>query len=172
MQAGSVIGVDRGLYAHYGILMDDGDVVHYTSKASDISGDMEVRKTGIDHFLRGAEKVWRMIFPSETEMQTLLAERFDSITGAVAGSIESSIGVALELAGAIGRELAVSAIMKHYRVYPPEEVQRRALSRVGERKYNLAFRNCEHFAVWCATGLHASQQVEGVLRGGTALVAA
>lgn len=172
VQAGSVIGADRGLYAHYGILMDDGEVVHYTSKTSDVSGDMEVRKTGIEHFLRGAENVWRMILPSETEMQALLTQRFDSITGAVAGSLDSSIGTALGLAGAIGRELAVGAIMKHYRVYPPEEVQRRALSRVGERKYNLVFRNCEHFAVWCATGLYASSQVEGVLRGGASLVTA
>lgn len=35
----------------------------------------------------------------------------------------------------------------------------RALSRVGESSYDLVFNNCEHFARWCCTGDHASEQV-------------
>ncbi|MCA1991893.1 MAG: lecithin retinol acyltransferase family protein [Coleofasciculus sp. S288] len=35
----------------------------------------------------------------------------------------------------------------------------RAESRLGERKYNLLFNNCEHFANWCKTGISDSQQV-------------
>jgi hypothetical protein len=35
----------------------------------------------------------------------------------------------------------------------------RALSRVGECSYDLVFNNCEHFARWCCTGDHASEQV-------------
>lgn len=38
----------------------------------------------------------------------------------------------------------------------------RATSRLGETKYHLVFNNCEHFATWCKTGLHASAQVNGV----------
>ncbi|MGA1484054.1 MAG: lecithin retinol acyltransferase family protein [Vulcanococcus sp.] len=37
---------------------------------------------------------------------------------------------------------------------------RRAMSRIGEQRYNLLFNNCEHFATWCKTGRHRSGQVE------------
>jgi hypothetical protein len=42
----------------------------------------------------------------------------------------------------------------------------RATSRLGENKYHLFFRNCEHFATWCKTGQHWSEQVkDGVASG-------
>jgi hypothetical protein len=52
-----------------------------------------------------------------------------------------------------------------YRKYPgvsfiPDVVIQRAESRLGERRYNLLFNNCEHFANWCKTGRNVSQQVE------------
>lgn len=54
-----------------------------------------------------------------------------------------------------GGELEIVA----YAVVPdPSAVIDRALSRLGEAKYNLAFNNCEHFATWCRTGEHFSQQ--------------
>ena len=61
---------------------------------------------------------------------------------------------------------------KHYDVveypissvrYSPTEVIVRALGRVSEDKYNLAFNNCEHFACWCITGESKSKQVRGFL---------
>lgn len=36
--------------------------------------------------------------------------------------------------------------------YSREEVWERACSRRSEKRYNLAFRNCENFARWCRTG--------------------
>lgn len=38
-------------------------------------------------------------------------------------------------------------------------VVNRAISRLGEKKYNLLFNNCEHFATWCKTGISESQQI-------------
>lgn len=38
-------------------------------------------------------------------------------------------------------------------------VVHRAESRLGERKYNLLFNNCEHFATWCKTGISDSKQI-------------
>ncbi|MET0604788.1 MAG: lecithin retinol acyltransferase family protein [Baekduia sp.] len=35
----------------------------------------------------------------------------------------------------------------------------RAESRLGDKRYHLVTNNCEHFAVWCCTGRHASGQV-------------
>lgn len=42
----------------------------------------------------------------------------------------------------------------------PEIVIERALSRLGEQKYNLLFNNCEHFATWCKTGINESKQIQ------------
>jgi uncharacterized protein YycO len=39
------------------------------------------------------------------------------------------------------------------------ETVHRAMSRVGERRYDIASNNCEHFATWCATGVAISHQV-------------
>jgi len=46
--------------------------------------------------------------------------------------------------------------------FPPNETLRRARSRLGEKGYDLATNNCDHFAVWCKTGEHRSIQVDGV----------
>ncbi|PKM89038.1 MAG: hypothetical protein CVU87_06255 [Firmicutes bacterium HGW-Firmicutes-12] len=50
------------------------------------------------------------------------------------------------------------------KVFSPEETVRRAESRLGEAQYNLISNNCEHFAVWCKTGLSISYQVEEYLK--------
>ncbi|MBE9222262.1 lecithin retinol acyltransferase family protein [Cyanobacterium stanieri LEGE 03274] len=42
----------------------------------------------------------------------------------------------------------------------PDIVIERAFSRLGEKKYNLLFNNCEHFATWCKTGINDSKQVQ------------
>ena len=44
---------------------------------------------------------------------------------------------------------------------------RRAMGRLGEQDYNLLFNNCEHFAHWCKTGRHRSEQVENWLQTGS-----
>ena len=49
---------------------------------------------------------------------------------------------------------------KGYHLYSAKETVERAKSRIGETQYNLAFNNCEHFALWCKTGLKESSQVE------------
>lgn len=44
--------------------------------------------------------------------------------------------------------------------YIPDVVVERAESRLGEKKYNFLFNNCEHFASWCKTGVSESQQIK------------
>ena len=51
-----------------------------------------------------------------------------------------------------------------YHLYSPEETVERAKSRLGEDKYNLALNNCEHFAIWCKTGISESYQVKTVIK--------
>jgi hypothetical protein len=52
---------------------------------------------------------------------------------------------------------------KEYHLYSPKETVERARSRVGENSYNLVTNNCEHFAIWCKTGISESHQVNKVL---------
>jgi Lecithin retinol acyltransferase len=48
--------------------------------------------------------------------------------------------------------------------YSPEEIVRRARSRLGESDYRLLTNNCEHFCNWCLSGVSRSAQVEGRLQ--------
>ena len=34
-----------------------------------------------------------------------------------------------------------------------------------DKGYNLVFNNCEHFAIWCKTGVFASKQVNALIDG-------
>ena len=46
--------------------------------------------------------------------------------------------------------------------HDPDAIIARALSRLGDGGYHLIFNNCQHFARWCATGDHISEQVDSV----------
>ncbi|ABG53215.1 conserved hypothetical protein [Trichodesmium erythraeum IMS101] len=47
--------------------------------------------------------------------------------------------------------------------YIADTVIQRAENRLGERKYNIIFNNCEHFASWCITGVSDSQQIKNFI---------
>jgi hypothetical protein len=47
--------------------------------------------------------------------------------------------------------------------FVPQEVIRRARSRVGENRYRILRNNCEHFCEWCLRGESRSYQVERFL---------
>jgi len=62
--------------------------------------------------------------------------------------------------GGVAQVVKLSGIGKPAKQFSPEETVRRAQSRIGEKNYNLLFNNCEHFALWCKTGMNKSGQVE------------
>ncbi len=72
------------------------------------------------------------------------------------GVMWKKIGLVLRLIESINR--------MNYHLYSPEETVQRARSKIGERQYNLLFNNCEHFAVWCKTGLSESRQINELIR--------
>jgi len=55
-------------------------------------------------------------------------------------------------------------VLRKMKVFSPEETVKRAESRIGEKEYNLISNNCEHFAIWCKTGISESHQVETFLK--------
>jgi len=52
----------------------------------------------------------------------------------------------------------------------PDRVIERASGRLGEASYHLVFNNCEHFATWCKTGRHQSEQVTDLTGTGVGAV--
>jgi Lecithin retinol acyltransferase len=57
-----------------------------------------------------------------------------------------------------GREVRI--VVHAGSVFSPEEIVRRARSRLGENDYHLLTNNCEHFCNWCLNGISHSAQVE------------
>jgi hypothetical protein len=163
---GTVVGVKRPLYEHYGVLVQGGEVIHYTTEKSDILNGNSIQKTTFKHFLREQSSFWTMQFPSREKAYSLLGRRFDILSELLAKGKGCNFAAVLAVAG---KDIAVEAILKNYRLHSLEETEQRAVSRLGEKKYNLAIRNCEHFVFWCATGIATSQQVEGFLFGGVNL---
>ncbi len=58
-------------------------------------------------------------------------------------------------------------VINHDQASPKAITISRAISRIGEKRYNLLFNNCEHFANWCKTGRHRSSQMEDFLQKGS-----
>ena len=44
-----------------------------------------------------------------------------------------------------------------------QEIEKTALARLGEGGYNILYNNCEHFALWCKTGISESHQIVNFL---------
>lgn len=136
---GDVIGVQRagGLYDHYGIYENDNRIYEYATRDGE-SGHADIHTTTLKKFLGGSDSCFILIFPEKYGRPAKL---------------EIPVFSAIEYAEKAGA----------YRLYSPEETIRRAKSKLGETKYSLLFNNCEHYAIWCKTGIHESHQIEDLL---------
>lgn len=153
-QYGDVIGVHRigGLYDHYGIYENDHCIYEYAAQDGDF-GSADIHITTLQNFVRDSNNLFVLIFPENYGRPGKVSVN-PPIQSAIAGSF-SGISIAIELYTVLSS--------KDYHLYPPAETIRRAKSKLGETKYNLLFNNCEHYAIWCKTGLHKSHQVESLL---------
>jgi hypothetical protein len=55
--------------------------------------------------------------------------------------------------------------------HSPEEIIARAMSKLGQGGYDVISNNCQHYARWCATGDHVSEQVSSVTATAGTMVA-
>ena len=83
---------------------------------------------------------------------------FNSITGKASDAvvIESAIDEYFE----DGKYFVLD--FKETKTYSPDTAVSNAKAKLGEKKYDLLNYNCEHFAIWCKTGLLKSYQVDGL----------
>ena len=148
-QYGDIIGVVRrgGTYVHYGIYVSDTCIVHYNIPASKTIGHATVHATNLRNFLRDDSEYFILDFPKPYVPPVALGS---------AGSTPHTNSYSEELARSLQQTYG-------YHLYSPEETVARARSRLGETSYNLFTNNCEHFAIWCKTGVSESMQVNNML---------
>lgn len=147
--AGDIIGVRRlgGIYEHYAVYIGNDEVIHYAGKGEDFSGEISVHKAKMSDFLKDSTDFFVLDFPDEYGEPEKLSY---SQGTTVFGDINDILG---------------NIVKEHnYKIYSPEETVERAKSRLGETSYNLVFNNCEHFAIWCKTGISESHQVNRILK--------
>lgn len=138
---GDVIYVQRLGYKHFGVYVGKKRVIHY---AHDSGGTLCIHEAPISEFLDGATDFYACDFPkdygrpSPISIQSMMSSPQFSVLGAWLQNHRRS----------------------KYHLYSPQETVKRARQRLGETEYNLILNNCEHFALWCKTGLHESHQVE------------
>ncbi len=141
---GDVIGVHRlgGLYDHYGIFESETCIYEYAGEQGDFR-DARVHTTTLEHFTGGTGSCFLLRFPEE---DTAREDALPAEVQALAAGIPSLRN------------------LPPFHLYSPEETVRRARSRLGEHSYDLMRNNCEHYAIWCKTGLSESAQVTAFLR--------
>ena len=136
--AGDVIKVQRTGYWHVGVYIGNDEVIHFSSLHSDTSSsDNKIIKTSLLQFLRNQKRYEKVKFPLPDAPP--------------ASSKEDPL------------EYFFKDYLFHnpdYKLYPAHQVVERAKSRLGEGNYDLISNNCEHFAIWCKTGISHSKQIE------------
>lgn len=136
-ELGDIIGVSRLRfnikYEHYGIYVGDNKIVHYA--CVDKETESSVIETDFEFFLKDSNLYF--IFDCKTAYKKIKSFHPKNLI--------------------VYNEFRTKAKLH---LYSPHETIERAYSRLGETKYNLALNNCEHFAIWCKTGLSKSYQVQ------------
>lgn len=150
LEPGDVVGVLRksalNMYEHYAVYIGNSRVVHYSGNNADFSGEVTVQEDTLQHFLKKDDNYFVLFFDksftSPRKIQVRTSFNFNDM------EYENRL--------LLGKK-------KDWKIYSPKETVERALSKVGEGKYNLVTNNCEHFAVWCKTGVAESFQVKRVV---------
>lgn len=155
---GDVIATERmdGVYSHYAVYVGNGRVIHYSADDGDFIGGPYIHEASFYEFLRESKDYYILDFKDDYESRVERLRPADVIGGAGLLIAPDSIGFVLRLIESLNR--------LNYHLYTPEETVQRARSKIGERQYNLVFNNCEHFAVWCKTGLSESRQINELIR--------
>lgn len=148
-QYGDIIGVSRsnGTYEHYGIYVSETCVVHYGIPTGKVI-QPSIHATSLRHFLGSDTEYFVLDFPKPYQPPVRLGTQ---------NPTPHAENIADDLAKQLYQTYG-------YHLYTPEETVARARSRIGETSYNLLTNNCEHFAIWCKTGVSESMQISGMFQ--------
>ena len=147
---GEVIYVERDCgifgYKHFGIYSDYGAVIHYVKSDSDEPFDGVICETSLEEFIKHDNCYLCSFDCLGRQIDGKASHEPTSILGCLKAIYDLTLG-------------------EQPTIYSPAETVARARSRLGQRGYNLLLNNCEHFAIWCKTGLEKSEQVDSFLDG-------
>lgn len=154
---GDIIGVVRanGAYEHYGIYVSDTCVVHYATPAGNPLRHATIHCTSLKWFLKDDGDYFILDFPSPSSAPVRIGKEPAAFTANPDGTERTDAAAHL------------AEVLQHncgYHLYTPEQTVARARTRLGESRYNVVTNNCEHFAIWCKTGVHESMQVNEMFR--------
>lgn len=148
---GDVIYVERAIYNHYGIYSGRNRVIHYCSADSRDSSKGIIRETPISVFLDGASDYHVCEFTCEPQY----INPYDAVMDAIFHA------VLIPPLKVIDTAMSDEQDYRHAeKIYSAKWTVARARKKLGMHGYDLLFNNCEHFAIWCKTGISNSRQVE------------
>lgn len=151
-QYGDVVCVNHGIYNHFGIFVDKNHIIHYSGKEKDFFlRQMIINETDVDNFLGGSHRYYVYKF-SEDKCPYVERVRTEGLNRDL-----------IDGAQALYFLYQIKNKVK-FKIYSSEETVKRARSRLGEQKFLLPTNNCEHFAIWCKTGVRQSYQVNLILK--------
>lgn len=183
LQPGDIIGVERLYvicpYVHYGVYAGDGMVIHYAPL--NWNGDDSFAGWDAKSCKAALKKAWNYNYDiKKSDMPSDVAETVeklkrvtDIVSENVADAQECFIHEAPfaeflgQFMGKLTRRFFVlrfnADTWKKYErvsIFTLDQTLDRARKRIGESDYKLTTNNCEHFAMWCRTGLSTSRQAE------------
>jgi len=144
LEVGDVLGVNRIAYEHYGVYIGDNKVIHYSYDESANSLG-KIMQCNMSDFVGRENKYFILDCKNGNKSKIKIGNNLSKL--------------ALKLLPDL-----MWLLDEPIHIFSPHETVTRAYSRLGEDKYNLIMNNCEHFAIWCKTGLSKSYQVEKLLK--------
>jgi len=155
---GDIIYVERDLgYKHFGVYSGDKKVIHYVKDDSDFL-DGVICETSLKRFLGGNRVCYIVDFDN-------FGRRIHNRQIQPQAITDSRINIFDILL--IGKSLYDLFFGDERKLYSPEETVQRAREHTEpgkNRGYDLFFHNCEHFAIWCKTGVEESEQIDEFLK--------
>lgn len=161
LEYGDVLGVDHGFYQHFGVYIGDEQVIQYYPLDGDVTKDIVIHITGLEVFLENEEEYFVCDF---SKLYDKPEKSYEIVPQAkkLSRLLEPKLNLSEEFTKTNGIYTAFAT--GRYKIYSPEETVKRAYSRLGETSYNMIQNNCEHFAIWCKTGIAESYQVNAILK--------
>ncbi len=139
-----------GLYQHFSIYAGKQQVIHYAAEQGDFGEVLSIHQAPFQEFQLDSKEIYILDFPQQCGYPSIRLPK-----GRGQGWYKKEQEEECSLFTIIRSAL--------YHLYSAEETVARARSRIGETKYTIPFNNCEHFAIWCKTGVAESYQINSLI---------
>lgn len=177
IKRGDIIAVDRKpigfkMYQHFAVYIGNYQVIHYDvdENAGGIYKKATIHRASFDEFIKDSDSFYVLEFDSLDEHSVTqrqgkmpISNHQSIVSGVV---MDDPFRKKIDLLSVLNiiNEVVKESKSEEFHLYSGSETVKRAESRLGEDEYNLLFSNCEHFAIWCKTGLHESKQIDQILQ--------